>query len=76
MPQMNIEVGCIPVPGFPDKYHIKVESTSESGKWHYVQADGNTGTVEKCSCDAFSHRPGPCKHMLAVVRQRTLQRGM
>jgi hypothetical protein len=45
------------------------------GTYHYVLVDVHSGNLEKCSCDAFSHRPGPCKHMKAVINQRILQEG-
>ena len=72
---MNIGNGSIPIRGAVGYSHIKVESESEAGTYHYVQVNDNTGTIEKCSCDAFAHRPGPCKHMKAVIEQRLLQRG-
>ena len=72
---MNIEPGSIVVAGTLTYRHIKVESESRPGTWHYVLVNEATGGIEKCDCEAFGHRPGPCKHMRAVIDQRILQRG-
>lgn len=72
---MNIVDGSIPIKGANGYSHIKVESEGDPGTFHYVQVNDATGTVEKCDCPSFGHRPGPCKHMRAVVEQRLLQRG-
>ena len=73
--QIEVIAGSIPVAGCDDRSHIKVKSTSREGQFHYVMVNDDTGTVEKCDCEAFGHRPGPCKHMRAVIQQRLLQRG-
>jgi hypothetical protein len=74
---MNIVSGSIKVDGLlsgVEYSHIKVESESEPGTFHYILVNEGSGTLEKCDCAAFGHRPGPCKHMRAVINDRILQR--
>ena len=67
---MNIQDGSIRVDS--THRHIKIESETNPGTFHYVLVNSEMGAIEKCSCPSYANRPGVCKHIRAVINQRLL----